>query len=209
MTTPRRPEIDCRQHHTCVFVADLEAAIDFYVTKLGFTPGFKWGDPPTFASVLIDRIELFLDASHAPNPAGCTLFFVVDDADALYALHRAAGVEIVQEIADRPWQMRDYMVRDLYGYSIVFGQHSPGVGPPIRIERVDVPVRLEKRLAALLQDLAAHKRMTLSSCLEEILLHTNDGVGPHTKGTLRHIQELKRKHGIDYDTHGSYRFAEA
>jgi len=33
-------------------------------------------------------------------------------------------------------------------------------GPQIKIERVDVPVRLEKRLAALLQDLAKHKRMT-------------------------------------------------
>jgi len=25
---------------------------------------------------------------------------------------------------------------------------------------------------------------------------------------LRHIEELKRKHGIDYDTHASYRFVE-
>jgi catechol 2,3-dioxygenase-like lactoylglutathione lyase family enzyme len=208
MTTPRRPDIECRRHHTCVFVSDLEAAIEFYVTKLGFSRGFTWGDPPTFAGLNLDRIEIFLDASHAPNPSGCTLFFVVDDADALYAFHRASGVEVVQEIADRPWQMRDYMVRDLHGYPIVFGQHLPGGGPPIPIERVEVAVRLEKRLAALLQDLAAHKRMTLSSCLEEILLHTNDGVGPHTTGTLRHIEELKRRHGIDYDTHGSYRFVE-
>ncbi len=78
---------------------------------------------------------------------------------------------------------------------------------------MDVPVRLEKRLASLLQDLAAHKRMSLSSCLEEILLHTNEPLGngvasPHTPRTLRYIQELKRKHGIDYDSHGSYRFVE-
>ena len=72
----------------------------------------------------------------------------------------------------------------------------------------DVPVRLEKRLAALLDDLAKHKRMSLSSCLEEILLHTNEGVGPHTKSQLRYIQELKKKHGIDYDSHASYRFIE-
>ena len=50
--------------------------------------------------------------------------------------------------------------------------------------------------------------MSLSSCLEETLLHTLDGVGPHTKGDLRHIQKLKQKHGIDYDSHGSYRFVE-
>ena len=48
----------------------------------------------------------------------------------------------------------------------------------------------------------------------QILLHTNDQLGdsgkpsPHTKAQLRHIQQLKKKHGIDYDSHGSYRFVE-
>ena len=74
-------------------------------------------------------------------------------------------------------------------------------------------MRLEKRLAAALADLAAHKQMSLSSCLEETLLHTfepyGDGVAsPHTKSDLRFIQELKQKHGIDYDSHASYRFVE-
>jgi hypothetical protein len=55
--------------------------------------------------------------------------------------------------------------------------------------------------------------MSISSCLEETLLHTFEPIGdnvasPHTKHTLRYIEELKRKHGIDYDTHGSYRFVE-
>ncbi|MGH7519754.1 MAG: hypothetical protein ACREMI_00600 [Gemmatimonadales bacterium] len=38
-----------------------------------------------------------------------------------------------------------------------------------------------------------------------------DGGGvasPHTKTDLRYIQELKKKHGIDYDSHASYRFVE-
>jgi hypothetical protein len=55
--------------------------------------------------------------------------------------------------------------------------------------------------------------MSLTSCVEEILLHTNEPLGdgvasPHTKGQLEYIQKLKRKHGIDYDSHGSYRFVE-
>jgi hypothetical protein len=111
-------------------------------------------------------------------------------------------------IDDRPYGIRDYTVRDLYGYYLVFGHHLLNAGPPIKIQRVDVPVRLETRLAALLQDLARRKRMSVDGCLEEMLLHTNEGVGPHTKTTLHHIQELKKKHGIDYDTHASYRFAE-
>jgi hypothetical protein len=104
--------------------------------------------------------------------------------------------------------MRDYAVRDLNGYHLSFGQHLFTVGPKIKIERVDVPVRLEKRLAALIADLAAHKRMSINSCLEEMILHANEGVGPHTESQLRFIQELKKKHGIDYDSHASYRFTE-
>ena len=55
--------------------------------------------------------------------------------------------------------------------------------------------------------------MSLSSCLEETLLHTFEALGdgvasPHTKTDLRYIQELKQKYGIDYDSHASYHFVE-
>jgi len=113
----------------------------------------------------------------------------------------------------RAWGFRDYSVKDLNGYVLTFGHRLLDVGPPVKIERVDVPVRLEKRLAALLHDLAEHKHMSVTSCLEEILLHTNERLGdgvasPHTRRTLDYIQELNRKHGIDYDSHASYRFVE-
>jgi hypothetical protein len=136
------------------------------------------------------------------------VYFVVGEADQLYEFHRANGVEVAEENGDRAYGIRDYVVRDLNGYYLSFGQHLLKAGPPIKIERVDVPLRLEKRLAALLQDLAEHKRMSVSRCFEEILLHTNEGVGPHTQTTVHYLQELKRKHGIDYDSHGSYRFLE-
>ena len=149
-------------------------------------------------------------AKGTPTPSSDTgtVYFLVGDADQLYEFHRANGVEIAQSINDRPYGIRDYVVRDLYGYHLVFGHHLLNADPPLLIERVDVPVRLERRLAALLQDLAKHKRMDLSGVLEEMLLHTNEGVGPHTKTTLHYIQELKKKHGIDYDSHASYRFVE-
>jgi catechol 2,3-dioxygenase-like lactoylglutathione lyase family enzyme len=206
------PKVDCEQVHATLVVSDIPTAIEFYTTKLGFKLGFTWGDPPTFAGVMLDRVQIFL-AKGTPNPKGCSVQFEVGDADELYEFHRANGVEIAEPIDDREYGMRDYAVRDLHGYYLAFGQPLFTQGPKVKIEKVDVPVRLEKRLAALLYDLAKHKRMSLSSCLEEILLHTNepfgDGVAsPHTKGQLRYIQELKKKHGIDYDCHASYRFVE-
>jgi catechol 2,3-dioxygenase-like lactoylglutathione lyase family enzyme len=207
MTTSAPPFVECEQIHPCLAVDDIPAAVDFYTRTLGFKLAFTWGDPPTFAGVNLGNVQMFLQ-KRTPDPKGCTVSFLVGDADQLYQFHRANGVEVTVEIGDREYGIRDYGVRDLHGYQLSFGHHLFNAGPRIKIERVDVPVRLEKRLAALLQDLAKHKRMSVSSCLEEILLHTNEGVEPHTQTTVHYIQELKKKHGIDYDSHASYRFVE-
>jgi catechol 2,3-dioxygenase-like lactoylglutathione lyase family enzyme len=211
-TTAARPIVDCEYHHTSLTVSDVPAAVKFYTRKLGFTLGFTWGKPPTMAGVNLGKVQIFLEQG-TPSPKGCAIYFVVGNADELFEFHRANGVEIVRPVGDRDYGLRDYALRDLHGYRLEFGHHLFNAGPPIKIQRVDVPLRLEKRLAALLRDLARYKRMSLSSCLEEILLHTNEPLGdgvasPHNRTTLRHIQELKRKHGIEYDSHGSYRFVE-
>jgi catechol 2,3-dioxygenase-like lactoylglutathione lyase family enzyme len=203
------PFVECEQLHAGLAVSDIPAAVDFYVKKLGFVHAFSWGEPPTFAGVNLGKVQIFLaQGTPTPNPDTAAAYFLVADADQLYEFHRANGVDIAQPIDDRAYGLRDYSVRDLHGHYLAFGQHLLNAGPPLHIERVDVPVRLEKRLAALLVDLAAHKRMSVASCLEEILLHTNEGVQPHTQTTLREIQDLKKRHGIDYDSHASYRFVE-
>jgi catechol 2,3-dioxygenase-like lactoylglutathione lyase family enzyme len=212
VTTPQPPQVDCERQHPSLAVRDVRAAVDFYTTKLGFTLGFTWGDPPNIAGVNLGKVQMFLERG-TPNPTGCSVYFVVGDADELHEFHRAGGVEVVVPPDDRLYGLRDYRIRDLHGYELSFGHYIYNTEDPLPIERVDVPVRLEKRLAALLEDLARYKRMSLSSCLEEILLHTNEPLGdgvasPHTAGQLRHIQELKVKHGIDYDSHASYRFVE-
>src|SRR5512134_3189397 len=207
MTTPGAPEVQCEQQHAALPVSDVPAAVAYYTGKLGFTLGFTWGEPPEMAGVNLGHVQLFLRHGR-PNPEGCSVYFVIDDTDALFEYQRDKGVDIVEGPGDRPYGLRDYRIRDLNGYELGFGQHLFNAGPPLEIERVDVPLRLEKRLAALLADLAAHKRMSLTACLEETLLHTLDGVGPHTGTQLRHIQRLKEKHGIDYDSHASYRFVE-
>jgi catechol 2,3-dioxygenase-like lactoylglutathione lyase family enzyme len=212
MTSPTMPEVEVEQHHTSLHVADLSAAAEFYTTRLGFVHAFSWGEPPTMAGVNLGDTQIFLEAG-TPAPQGCSLYFVVGDADELYQFHQAKGVEVIEAPGDRPWKFRDFTVRDLDGYTITFGHRLPVREPPLEIERIEVPVRLERRLAAVLADLAARKRMSVTSCLEEALLHTFEPLGdsvasPHTRADLRYIQELKRKHGIDYDCHASDRFVE-
>jgi catechol 2,3-dioxygenase-like lactoylglutathione lyase family enzyme len=214
MTPPVIPDVDCEQLHPALSVSDVRVAAAFYTSKLGFRLAFTDGDPPGMAGVNLGHVQVFLEQG-TPAPEGYSVYFVVGDADALYEFQRANGVHIVAAPEDQPYGLRDYRVRDLDGYELRFGHRIGPLdpGPPLEIERVDVPVRLEKRLAALLYDLALHKRLSLTGCLEEILLHTNEPLGdgvasPHTKAQLNYIQKLKQKHGIDYDSHASYRFVE-
>jgi len=205
--------VEVEQHHAGLTVRDIPAAVAFYTEKLGFTLAFTYdGEPPTFAGVNLDCVQIFLQQGETA-PGGGSVYFVVGDADELFAFHRDNGVDVAQPPQDQPYGIRDYAIRDLDGNYLIFGHYLFNAGPPIKVERVELTVRIEKRLAALLEDLAAYKHMSVGSCLEEILLHTNEPLGdgvasPHTKRQLAHIQELKKKHGIDYDSHGSYRFVE-
>lgn len=206
------PNIECGQVFPLMPVLDITAAVDYYTQQLGFKPGFTWGDPPTFAGVNLGAVSMHLSAN-VPGAAPSSAYFIVEDANALFDFHAANGVQIVERPDNRDYGLMDYKIRDPWGNELGFGHYIYTAGPPMKIERVDVPVRLEKRLAALLKDLAEHKGLSLDSCLEETLLHTfeivGDGVAsPHTMRTLKYIQELKKKHGIDYDTHDSYRFEE-
>ena len=212
MTNDAAPKVECEMHHPILPVDDVRAAVEFYVQRLGFSEDFTHGEPPTFSGVSLDKVQVFLETGHSP-PGGFSVYFVVGNADDLYAFQRANRVSVLQEPEDREWGLRDFTIRDPDGNHLTFGHRLPEREPPLPVERIDVPVRLEKRLAAVLADLAKRKRMTVSECLEETLLHTfeqlAEGVAsPHSKSDLAHIQDLKQKHGIDYDTHASYRFVE-
>ena len=212
MTNGAAPKFECEMHHPILPVADVRAAVEFYVQRLGFSEDFTHGKPPNFAGVSLDQVQVFLETGHS-SPGGSSVYFVVGNADDLYAFQRANGVSVPQQPQDRDWGLRDFTIRDPDGNYLTFGHRLPEREPPLPVERIDVPVRLEKRLAAVFADLAKRKHMTVSECLEETLLHTFEPLGegvanPHSKSDLAYIQDLKQKHGIDYDTHASYRFVE-
>ena len=139
MATSSAPLVECEQIHAGVTVSDIPAAVEFYTTKLGFALGFTWGDPPTFAGVNLDQVQMFLQKG-TPEPKGSAVYFLVGDADMLYEFHRANGVDVAAEIGDREYGIRDYVVRDLHGYYLTFGHHLFNTGPSIAIDRVTVLV---------------------------------------------------------------------
>ena len=89
--------------------------------------------------------------------------------------------------------------------------------PKIAVERVQLGVRMEKRMVQVLKGLAEFKDMTLGQLLEEIVLHSFEAVpghegqmcaSPHGKKSLPAIVDLKRIYGMDYDSHAGYGFKE-
>jgi uncharacterized glyoxalase superfamily protein PhnB len=212
----KRPVIHCEAVHPTLRVPDVEAAATFYRDKLGFDVEFLWGDPPAHAGVRLGCASIHFSQG-APNSDGHWIYLVVDDVDRLFEWYRANGVETVNEPQTQPWGMREFNLNDLNGYRLRLAQHDFRSGPPVKVERVEIHARIEKRLAALVQDLAEHKGMTVGEMLEETLLHTFEAMpdfegqgvaSPHTRQTIAFIAELKKRHGLDYDTHASYRFRE-
>jgi hypothetical protein len=91
----------------------------------------------------------------------------------------------------------------------------PEVTGPVRVERVQLGVRMEKRLVKVLKGLAEFEGVTLGQLLEKIVLHSfqaaegHEGelaASPHGTRALAAITDLKRVYGMDYDLHGFRQF---
>jgi hypothetical protein len=87
----------------------------------------------------------------------------------------------------------------------------------VNVQRVQLGVRMEKRLVKVLKGLAEFNGITLGQLLETIVLHSFEAVpgqegemsaSPHGKRSLAVIADLKRIYGMDFDTHAPHRFRE-
>jgi len=119
------------QIHSAVPVigtSDINGSLLYYTTVLGFSPDFQYGDPVTYAGVKSGEAELYFTAD--PRSASIVkdydlnpeIFIWINDAETLYQQHVRNGAEIVEPIADRPWDARQYVIKDINGYYLKFAQ---------------------------------------------------------------------------------------
>ena len=106
-------------------VKDMAASIDYYVAKLGFEKKWEWGNPPDFACVRRQQVELFLSLNPQGGPRTWLSIFV-QDVDALYETYKKVGAIISKPPADYPWGMREMTVEDLDGHSFRMGSDGGG-----------------------------------------------------------------------------------
>ncbi|TMF11181.1 MAG: hypothetical protein E6I38_04580 [Chloroflexi bacterium] len=118
-----------------LFVPDVGAAIDFYTGKLGFTlyrvdPPGEPGPASEFAILTLGRAVVMFakddlyaamgGSTESPRGVAIDVRIMVDDADAMYNRCRESGVQIVYDIADRYYGLRDFVITDLNGFRLRF-----------------------------------------------------------------------------------------
>lgn len=95
---------------------DVQASIDFYVQKLGFTLAFKDGESPRYAGLRRDDVELHLqwhDPSEWSRTERPMLRFVVTDLDELFDELEPTGVFHEQtKIRATAWGTREFAFFD-------------------------------------------------------------------------------------------------
>lgn len=105
-------------------VPELQKEKEYYIEKMGFVedlPAEGW------AFLSFGDFKVMLGECPDDLPArdtGCHSWFahvIVANADEVYADFEARGAEIISEIGDRPWGIREFCVKTPHGHRIVFG----------------------------------------------------------------------------------------
>jgi predicted enzyme related to lactoylglutathione lyase len=114
------------QNHFVLAVHDVRRSAQFYVEMLGFQ---IVQEPPGWIFVKKDNCLIMLGECPDDLPAhalGCHSYFAylrVEDADSYYQHLKMKGADLMSEISDQPWQMREFGVRSPDGHRILIG-HS-------------------------------------------------------------------------------------
>ena len=117
-----------RQIVPLFFTTDIPATLAWYEAKLGFKCLGTWQEPPVYASVARDQQAIHFRCAEPPaaNPQKYAeelldAYVRIEDADTLYAEYAARGVEFTRELANMPWNTREFVLKDCDGRLLAFG----------------------------------------------------------------------------------------
>ena len=101
-------------------VTDLQRAIDFYQSALGFEQEWIVGEPPWLAGMCRDAVEfhLYVVAKVVPSHS----YLNVTSVDEYFRGAVAAGAKVTYPLADRAYGMRDGRIEDPDGNEIGIGE---------------------------------------------------------------------------------------
>lgn len=114
-----------------LYVGDIKASCDFFISKLGFAIDFVYGDPPFYGMVRRDSAKLCLRQICEPvfvegirqREHLLSASITVDTAaeiKLLFLEFQSAGVSFHQVLKKEPWGARNFIVLDSDGNLILF-----------------------------------------------------------------------------------------
>jgi catechol 2,3-dioxygenase-like lactoylglutathione lyase family enzyme len=121
---PRRPSTVAayKKMSPQLIVADIEASIEFYTRKLGFSLDFRYED--FYAGIIKDGHSIHLKCGAPPgndkkNRQDLDITFSVDSIELLYEEFLSQSIEIVQPLREMPYG-REFYIVDLDGNVLAF-----------------------------------------------------------------------------------------
>lgn len=88
-------------------------------------------------------------------------------------------------------------------------EYFPDASQTVPVERVQLGIRMEKRMVKVLKAIAEGADTTLGELLEDIVLHAFEGLSTFSDPQVQQdIKDFKRLYGMNYDVHDGYRFAD-
>lgn len=132
MTTPTSTSATIRSIVPQFTVPDVVTTAEYYRDVWGFTLSGYWRDPPVFAIVERDGVEIFFNKA-TPNTAprtgrvagGYDLYLHVRGLDAWASSLRERGADIIEGPELRVYGQRELIVRDLNGLIVALGEEAP------------------------------------------------------------------------------------
>jgi len=118
-----------------LFVEDVRRSIGFYTEILGFQV-LRMDPPPEatpFAVLVLEEAAVMLcheSLAGGPPPGprglGLDIRIMVSDVDTIYARAKAGGAQIVRDIGDRSYGLRDFRLLDPDGFRLRFASPLAG-----------------------------------------------------------------------------------
>jgi catechol 2,3-dioxygenase-like lactoylglutathione lyase family enzyme len=119
-------------------VPDVTSAAEYYRDVLGFRILGYFQDPPVFAMVARDAVEIHFGkadngATASPNVIrrrglGLDAYIWVNDLDALHAEFEGRGAKIIEGPAVRVYQCYEMVVEDNFGFHLCFSMDFQQAG---------------------------------------------------------------------------------
>ena len=106
-------------------VLDLKKSMDYYTSVLGLAidfevPGWSFLSRESFRVMLGECTDAM-----PPGELGDHSYYgyiTVTDIATLYDEYQRRGAQFTQQLADKPWGMREFGVRTIDGHRLMFGQ---------------------------------------------------------------------------------------